>query len=296
MDSPERLQRRISTLGELQTIVRTMKALSAISIRQYEKAVGALAHYNRTVELGLQVVLQDTANHTPEAHRFTEPAGLAAIVFGTDHGLCGRFNEDIAVYALQRLQASVAVRNAPRLLAVGTRVAADLEQAGQFVEGDFLVPGSAAHITATVQQIIGKIDKWRSDGNVHYVYLYYNRHLNGGGYAPTEMELLPVNLHRFQRLESKPWPSRRLPMFTMERHSLLSALLRQHLFVSIFRACAESLASEHTSRLAAMQSAEKNLDEKREELTTQFRRLRQEAITTELLDVVSGYEAVTAGN
>jgi F-type H+-transporting ATPase subunit gamma len=182
-----------------------------------------------------------------------------------------------------------------RLLAVGSRAAAALEQDGQLVEADFLVPGSAARITDTVQQLLLKIDEWRSEDNIRFVYLFYNCQLSGA-YHPIEVELLPVNLHRFQRQEAVAWPSRRLPIFTMDRKLLLATLLRQYFFVTIFRACAESQASEHASRLAAMHSAEKNLQERLEEVTTLFRRVRQEAITTELLDVVSGFEAVMAGD
>jgi F-type H+-transporting ATPase subunit gamma len=79
----------------------------------------------------------------------------------------------------------------------------------------------------------------------------------------------------------------------MPREALLSRLLRQYLFVSIFRACAESQASEHASRLAAMQAAERNLDTRLEEVTMTFRRARQDVITSELLDVVAGFEAIT---
>jgi len=294
MESIERLQRRIGTLSELHTIVRTMKALSAVSIRQYENAAQSLSEYYRTVELGLHVVLKDMESPAALTSRPGDTQRLAAVVFGSDHGLCGRFNEDIAAYALQSMEASAASRGGRRLLAVGSRVAGNLEQAGQLVEEDFLVPGSAARITATVQQVLIKIDEWRSQEDIRYVYIFYNRHLSGGGYDPTGVELLPVNLRRFQRLEETPWPSRRLPTFTMGRKHLFATLLRQYLFVSIFRACAESQTSEHASRLAAMQSAEKNLAEKLEEVTTQYRRMRQEAITTELLDVVSGFEAVTS--
>lgn len=106
---------------------------------------------------------------------------------------------------------------------------------------------------------------------------------------------MPVNLRRFQRLQEKRWPSRSLPTFTMEREVLLSRLLHQYLFVSIFRACAESQASEHASRLAAMQSAQRNLDDRLDEVTMTFRRARQSVITSELLDVVAGFEAITGG-
>ncbi len=77
---------------------------------------------------------------------------------------------------------------------------------------------------------------------------------------------------------------------------MLPALLREWLFVELFRACAESLASEHASRLLAMQAAERNIADRLAELNTAYRQQRQEAITAELLDVAAGFEVlVTAG-
>lgn len=232
----------------------------------------------------------DPTKHTHETLR------LAAIVFGSDHGLCGRFNEDITTYALNRMNITVEDPASRLLLAVGARVAASLEREGQGVEEDFLVPGSAHQITATVQKILLKINEWREQAGVHYVFLFYNRHSGGKSYHPFGFGLLPINLRRFHRLEEQTWPSRRLPTFNMDREQLFSRLLRQYLFISIFRACAESQASEHASRLSAMQSAQRNLDERLEEVTMAFRRTRQSAITSELLDVVSGFEAITGGN
>lgn len=295
MESLDLLHRQLESLDDLRTIIKTMKALSAASIRQYEQAVRALAAYYLTVERGLHVTLKGTAPPSPPPRRHHEPRRLAAIVFGSDHGLCGRFNEEITQYSLERMDSTAADPKNRLLLAVGARVAASLEQAGQSIEEDFLVPGSASQITATVQQILLKLDEWREQAGVHYVYLFYNRHSGGKGYHPTGFELLPINLHRFHRLEEEQWPSRVLPTFTMEREVLLARLLHQYLFVTIFRACAESQASEHTSRLAAMQAAERNLDERLDEVTMVFRRARQNAITSELLDVVSGFEALTSG-
>ncbi|XSG86600.1 MAG: F0F1 ATP synthase subunit gamma [Methylohalobius sp. ZOD2] len=320
MESLEQLHKQLDSLDELRTIVKTMKALSAASIRQYEQAVGALAGYYRTVERGLFVVLKDRP-YPPafSSRRAGEPHRLAAIVFGSDHGLCGRFNEEIANYALQRMASAPAdqpagrpvrthavrpegtkpgmAKHQPRnrlVLAVGGRVAASLEAEGETIEEDFLVPGSASQITATVQQILLKIDEWREQAGVDTVYLFYNRHAGGGGYHPTGVALLPLNLRRFHHLQEETWPARSLPIFTMDRDRLLSRLLHQYLFVSVFRACAESQASEHASRLAAMQSAQRNLDDRLEEVTIRFRRARQNTITAELLDVVSGFKAITA--
>jgi F-type H+-transporting ATPase subunit gamma len=75
----------------------------------------------------------------------------------------------------------------------------------------------------------------------------------------------------------------------MDRAELFASLLRQYLFVWVFRACAFSLASENAGRLASMQAAERNISERLIELSTSFSRQRQEAITDELLEVVSGF-------
>jgi F-type H+-transporting ATPase subunit gamma len=79
----------------------------------------------------------------------------------------------------------------------------------------------------------------------------------------------------------------------MDRSQLLAALIRQYLFVQLYRACAESLASENTSRLLTMQTAEKNIDERIDELNISYHSRRQEAITGELLDVISGFEVLS---
>ena len=202
MESLEHLQKQLESLEELRTIVKTMKALSAASIRQYEQAVKALSGYYRTVERGLHVVLKnsqtlsDAAQHAHQSIHLRphkHPLRLAAIVFGSDHGLCGRFNEDITHYTLERMQSTPADPEHHLLLAVGARVAGNLEHEGQIVEDIFLVPGSATQITLTVQQISLKIDEWREQLGVHYVYLFYNRHSGSKGYRPTGFELLPVN-------------------------------------------------------------------------------------------------------
>ena len=293
MSGLEELRHKLDSLGDLQSIVRTMKALSAASVRQYERAQEALTDYYRTVELGLHVVLRRHPD-IPEARR-RGPARAAAVVFGSDHGLCGRFNEEIVGYVGERMAATPAGAGPFPVVAVGARVAEQLEESGQPVEGDYLTPSSSERITATVQQLLLKIDEWQNERAIDHVYVFYNRHPGGARYQPTGIQLLPVDLRRFRRLEEASWPTRIPPTFTMAGEELLSALLRQYFFVTLFRACAESLAAEHNSRLAAMQNAEKNIDERMGEVNGAYRRERQGAITAELLDVVSGFEALTGG-
>lgn len=278
----------MQNLSDMQQIVRTMKALSAVSIRQYERASETLGDSERCIQLGLQVALRDAIQALPD--RSTSRAGAAAvIVLGTDHGLCGRFNEVIAEQALEHAPAATEPASL-HWLAIGERLQPLMDQQGH-LQG-MQMPSSAAGITAVVQRALLRIDRWRAQG-VGSVELFHNRPTGRSGYAPTQQRLFPFDRESFQRFAEQPWPSRQIPQAMMAATDLLRHLLRQHYFFVLFRALAESLAAEHGARLAAMQAAEKNIDERLEEVTGRFRRVRQEQITSELLDVVSGFEAVS---
>lgn len=294
MESVERLKKQLSDLTDLRDIVKTMKALSAASIRQYEHAAQALADYHRTIELGLHAALRDAdASLVAASSRRRGPSVPGLVVFGSDHGLCGRFNEDVVGRAVDYLATSGGAGRQCRVLAVGARAAGILERDGLKVEEDLIVPGSAARIAATVLQVLLKIDEWRQQGDVARVMLFHNRvHAGSTSCKPVTLQLLPVDLHRLGT-ESGRWPSRSIPGFSLPRQKLLPYLLRQYFFVMISRACADSQAAEHGSRLVAMQAADRNLGDRLEEVTMLYHRARQTVITAELLEVVSGFEAIT---
>lgn len=104
--------------------------------------------------------------------------------------------------------------------------------------------------------------------------------------------LLPLSSDLVADLIATPWESRSLPSCTMEISDLFLALLREHLFASLFRAAAEALVTENAARLALMQQAEQSVDERLDTLKSDTRALRQSEITTELLDVIIGFEAL----
>jgi F-type H+-transporting ATPase subunit gamma len=125
------------------------------------------------------------------------------------------------------------------------------------------------------------------------VYVFHNRPLSGSLYEPVSQRLLPLDAQWQQGLASVHWPTKNLPQIMCSGTGTLRALIREYLFISLFRACAESLASENASRLAAMQRADKNIDELLENLHDTFHRVRQNGIDEELFDVISGFEALT---
>ena len=287
------LRRKIGSAGKLQSVVRTMKALAASSIGQYEQSVRALGDYYRTVELGLGVCFRGTGSAalmTGETRR-TDAGEIGAVVFGSDQGLVGQFNDVVADHAVKTLAALPAK---PKIWAVGERVHARLADAGLPLIGLFTVPHSVKAIPPLVGQILVESEARRSQGEVTALYLFYNRLTSGAVYAPVSQPLLPLDENWRRKLAELPWPTKNLPEVMGGGTATLRALIREYLFVSLFRACAESLASENASRLAAMQRADKNIDELLEDLNGTFHRLRQSGIDEELFDVISGFEALSS--
>jgi F-type H+-transporting ATPase subunit gamma len=290
-DTEASLRRKIDSAGDLQSVVRTMKAMAASSIGQYEQSVRALGDYYRTVELGLSVCFRDlraTQSITAETGK-TDAAAIGAVVFGSDQGLVGQFNDVAADYALKTL---AALPGEPRVWAVGERVHARLADAGLEPTGCFSVPNSVKAITPLIGQILMASETQRSQGDIAELHLFYNRPAAGAVYAPVNQRLLPLDEIWRRKLTERPWPTENLPEVIGGGAPTLRVLIREYLFVSLFRACAESLASENASRLAAMQRADKNIGELLDELNGTFHRLRQSGIDAELFDVISGFEAL----
>lgn len=283
------LRRKIGGAGDLQSVVRTMKALAASSIGQYEQSVRALGDYYRTVALGLSLCLK--GGQTTATSQQPQPGtGIVhAVVFGSDQGLVGQFNETVADYAAKAL---AELPGKPRVQAVGERVHARLADAGLPVLDPFAVPTSVKGITPLVGQILTESEGHGSRDEVTELFLFYNRPASGAVYAPVAQRLLPLDDAWRREQAALPWPSPNLPEILGSSTTTLRALIREYLFISLFRACAESLASENASRLAAMQRAEKNIDELLEDLNSTFHRLRQSGIDAELFDVISGFEAL----
>ena len=292
-DTTATLRRKIATAGDLHSVVRTMKAMAASSIGQYERSVRALADYCRTVELGLGACLREgepgTLGGLQQGHSGRRAVG--AVVFGSDQGLVGQFNEVVVDHAVNALKA---LTGKTRVWAVGERVHARLADAGLPLMGLLTVPNSVNAITPLVGKILVESEAGSTQGEVTELHLFYNRPLSGAVYAPVSQRLLPLDEGWRHRLADLPWPTGYLPEVMGSGTATLSALVREYLFISLFRACAESLASENASRLAAMERADRNIEELLENLHGTFHRLRQSGIDEELFDVISGFEALSA--
>jgi F-type H+-transporting ATPase subunit gamma len=289
-DSLESLSRKMGGARDLASVVRTMKALAASSVGQYETAVRSLVDYYRTVELGLAACVRHNHAGVFAGDWGNERGAIGAVVFGSDQGLVGQFNDVLTDFAVRTLNALPVDK---QVWAVGERVHSRLADAGLPLAGLFTVPSSVAAITPLVGEIQIEVEASRAKGKCSQVYLFHNRPGPGASYQPAGQRLLPLDKQWRSEVTKLPWPTKSLPEVLSGAESTLRALVREYLFVSLFKTCAESLASENTSRLVAMQRAEKNIDDLLETLTRNFNRLRQTSIDEELFDVISGFEALS---
>lgn len=282
------LHRKIATAGDLQSVVRAMKALAAASIAQYERSVAALADYQRTVSLGLGVCIRGQAvvPTLPDRRQRT----IKIVVFGSDQGLVRRYNDIVADLAtsLAAGQASGPVA----IWTVGQRVRELMVDSGKAIENSFDVPSSVDAINSFVGQLLVADEALLAADRLIGLHLVYNEITASAAHRPVSVQLLPLDDAWRESETAEAWPTSGLPEVLATDAETLAAFVRKYLFVLLFRACAKSLAGENSSRLSAMQRAEKNIDGLRDTLGGEFHRLRQASIDEELFDVVAGYEAL----
>lgn len=290
MQTVEFYRRKIKNAEDLQSIVHTMKVLASVSIRQFERSAESLGEYFRTVEMGLQVVLDRSLQQATPFLESRRAGRAGIIVLGSSQGLCGTFDEQIYSFCREQLRDNAITE--PLFLAMGERIAARLEQ-HYHLEEVFELPGSVNGLNSTALRLLLAVNTLRTEKEVDQFLIIHHKPLKQGRFLPRIQYLLPLDRHWLNRIAEKEWPTNNLPQFTMNSDQLFSNLVRQYLLVSLYRAMAESLAAEHTSRLNAMSVAEQKIEEHLMKLHNQYAQERQNAITEELLDILSGYRAVS---
>lgn len=281
-ETVESLSQKIEKATELESVVSTMKALAASHLSLYETALTALVSYFKTIELGLLACIRKK-NDFVLSMRHNDHKNLGLIVFGSDQGLVGQFNDSLAQFVVQSLKH---FHGNKKIWTIGERMKTVMQSMDLEVTGSFEVPSSVPSITPLIQNVLNETD-------MDVLYVFNNTPTSRSLYNPSRQRLLPLDRRWMQELTEKEWPTRFLPEVLGNYEITLGALIREYLFVSLFKACIESLASENGSRLVAMQRAEKNINDMMDELKVSYYRIRQSNIDNELFDVIAGFESLS---
>jgi F-type H+-transporting ATPase subunit gamma len=289
MATVQQIGRSISVAEDLGGVVGTMKGLAAVSVRQYERARESAQDYIDTLELGLQIVVRHNLE-LPKPRALGRPVGI--IIFGTEQGLCGPLNRHILEYAGGWIADEGIGRKDRRILAVGTRLGEEIRGFSLDAEALLPHPSSVAGTTERIEDILLRIDEWLAGGVTDIVAIYHSRAAQTRA-QPVRSTIHPLEASLLHEIAARPWETNMLPSVAGSPTDVFATLSRQLIVARLFIAFADALASEHGERLIAMQGAESNIDQRLEDLQSEYRRERQTAITSELLDLISGYEMVS---
>ncbi len=287
MTAMETLMRRREVGEDLHSVVRVMKSMSAVSIKQFDEAADVVRAYEYTIRLGLKALMQRSRpTQNPPAS-----GGNACLIIaiGSDRGLCGRFNEAVAACAKNTFQEAESRGEAALVLSIGVRVAEHLVRLNIDSQIVLSAPPAVTAISDVVETLVVHIDELRGAAAIEKVSAVYNTRTSDSNANATKEGILPISEDWLSELIDDPWPARGLPTYSVSPDELFSTLIREHLFTRLFQAITESAASEHASRLAAMQRADKHIEDFLSTLNAEIRERRQSSITQELLDIVASY-------
>ena len=288
----EGLERRIKATTDLKGIVKTMKMLSSVSLGQYEKALNSLTQYGKTLHEAFHgLFTQSFFDYFPPEIKTTSPK-ILAIVIGTDNGLVGRFNKEVLDFVKNSCLELGANKKQIRIIGIGKRITLQAQTLDFHVAHTYPISNSIKEIAALAGIILTKIDAEVSSQHFDMVEIFYNKQQNLS-FKPQMRQLMPLSLENFKRLKRTPWEGRMLPLITAEKEELFSALLHEYFTIQLTNTLISSLAAEHFTRMNHMQQAENNIEEKLGELNLQYQLARQNQITEELIDIVSGATAIT---
>lgn len=284
------VQRKLETAASLGKLVTTMKGLASVRVHQHRRTMRALDASTHTLDLAARALLYlhpELAQSQPAVQ-----SNSIIVVFGSDRGMCGAFNDRVARFAAQDI-ADTADEDAPaRVVAVGRRVSRRLRRAGLLPDALLSTPSSLDAVDAAVAELLGYVDAHRRPDRASRLRLVYARPVGSTRFEPRTEQVLPVDAGWIRRLAGLPWETRKVPMELSDPGELLRGLIRQRMALAIVRAFGSSLAAENAARLAAMEAASHNVEERLARLRARHQAARQAAITAELLDIQSAAAAL----
>lgn len=266
-----------------------MKNISAVNVTHYERRVQATRQYFSTIEEGFQIFLQtsplDILEKIETQNRNNHQKGFAAVIIGSEKGLCGEFNEKL-IHFFHR---QVAPKGEVTLIAIGHKIAQRLEN---YPMRTYEFPSTHEEISDLLRELLVTMNLWLKEKKIGEINFYYHHLISGMHYEPKTDQIFPLNIDWLTSLKQKPWDSVSLPVYKMDTETLFYELTQELLYISMYRAFIESLASENASRLRSMEAAEKNIDTQMADLQKNYQRQRQAEITDELADILAGFEAL----
>jgi F-type H+-transporting ATPase subunit gamma len=274
-----KLQEILKSSKEIKNVVNSMKSIAEMNVKVYERISKNLDIYKNNIEISLQGIISSgkIELNSIEYFKRVEEKKTLNIVFGSNQGLCGRFNDKILDFTLENIN-----NNLENIfLIMGDRLSLFAENKKLNFES-LSMPNYDGVIIYTIHKIIKIIEKHKTDS----VYLYYIRNDNTISGVLQKTRLIPIDNILLTRLKDKKWITNKIPQWRVDTKTLILNLLRQYIFVLINDVLINSMTTEYKNRLFTLQNADDNIGDIIKTKTAQYNQKRQSKITQELLDVI----------
>ena len=271
------IEARRANISELSEIVGALKAIAANRMLQGESALASIRAYSESIEEMLSIAIIDRA--LPEGPA-TDQMNRGLIFFSGEYGFTGAFTE--------RLVNSLADTVTPNdyLFTIGQRGALFARE--RDIQPDWETPMATRiqSVAETAHRLTSELFKCIHQGSVTSVSMIYAEHQGAGQSRPTTRALFPLDLQKYKKAKQTMQP-----LMHIHPDIMIARITEEYIFAIITLATMESLVSENSARLATMQQAYQSIGDKLEILSNEMRIRRQDEITTEILDIVTGAEA-----
>jgi len=278
------IQHRLESSKALREIVGAMRNLAAIYVRRAEATLRAIRPYADVVETAMRVTLARVSDQHPAA---PDESPAVALVFASDQGLCGTYNDRVVEAALAFVQGQAA---SVSLVAIGRRGGQLLARHGTPPILMVPAPTSLEGIRAQLPELADRVFHAYTDQHAERLFFVYNTYESMGRFGQHVRQVLPPSPETLGEGQARTFGYE--PILTGPAAHLLGYLLEEYFYIELYRGLLESHASENGARLLSMTAASTNIDKRLIELTQAYQSVRQDVITAELLDVVGGAEAL----
>jgi F-type H+-transporting ATPase subunit gamma len=293
------LKNRINSVKSTRKITSAMKMVAAAKLRRAQEAAESARAYSHRMERMLRSIAHsfDNIEGGPQllAGNGSNQTHLVA-VFTSDRGLCGGFNGSIVRETRTIVRRLKGEGKTVKLLCIGRKGADVLksEFRGDILETIIGIGGKKGVKYDEAIHVSDKITAWFEEGAFDVCSIVFNKFQSAMTQIVTHQQLIPFNapMDEDEEIAAKEKGAKAVYEFEPEESDILKILLPQNLGVQIFQAMLESSASENGSRMTAMDSASRNAGDMIEKLTLKYNRTRQAAITSELIEIISGAEAL----
>lgn len=277
------IQRHIASMDELFDIVGAMRSLAGMRVQEAQHALTGIRGYADSMAAGVGSALLLVPQPVTEMHQ--ENSCRALIVYTSEHGFVGGFNARILEAAEATLEPS------DLIFVLGSRGAALALERGRRVAWTRPMATRPAGAPDAVNPLTSEIYARIARGEIARVEVMFGRYRQGAASTIERRLLLPLDT---ATLVAKP--ARQVPLHNLPPRFLLEKLMAEYVFALLTEAAVESIASENAARFAAMESAHDNVSKKLAGLQENARQARQTEITSELLDLITGAEALQVGS